>query len=396
MELIRLTIVQFGDFAEAAKRFANGGEESYFAQRYTVDFVLGLPARPGIGSVTVICVSRDHGTERHGDVTTVGIEVYPPGGRPQMGALIDRVAASNPTHLVISTPLQPLIRWAIGRKIATLPLFADSFRARGLKNWIRSFRLARLLNDPRISFVANHNLAASWDLVRIGVAPRKILPYDWPALIFAEDNTAKQPPASGRPLHLLYVGQVIEAKGVGDAIRALPILDAQGVAANLTIIGSGATAAFADLAASLSLDADRVVLRGKQPHGAVLEAMRSHDAVLVPSHHAYPEGLPMTLYESLCSRTPLIVSNHPMFALRFRDGDTALIHRERDPASLAAQIVRLARDPALYAALSERSAAAAKAFLCPLKWDKLISAFLSPDMQAEVAPFTLDRSGHPL
>lgn len=33
---VRLTIVQYGDYAEAAARFQAGGEANYYAQRYTV------------------------------------------------------------------------------------------------------------------------------------------------------------------------------------------------------------------------------------------------------------------------------------------------------------------------------------------------------------------------
>ena len=54
---IRLTIVQYGDYAEATARFQAGGEENYYAQRYTVDFVAGLAGTPGIERVTVISFS---------------------------------------------------------------------------------------------------------------------------------------------------------------------------------------------------------------------------------------------------------------------------------------------------------------------------------------------------
>ena len=40
--------------------------------------------------------------------------------------------------------------------------------------------------------------------------------------------------------------------------------------------------------------------------------MSAHDIVIVPSRHDYPEGLPMTIYEALAMRTPLVVSDHPM------------------------------------------------------------------------------------
>ena len=39
---VRLTIVQYGDYAEAAARFQAGGAANYYAQRYTVDFVARL------------------------------------------------------------------------------------------------------------------------------------------------------------------------------------------------------------------------------------------------------------------------------------------------------------------------------------------------------------------
>ena len=50
---VRLTIVQYGDYAEAAARFHAGGEANYYAQRYTVDFV----ATGGLGSPDV-CVAH--------------------------------------------------------------------------------------------------------------------------------------------------------------------------------------------------------------------------------------------------------------------------------------------------------------------------------------------------
>ena len=42
----RLAFGQAGDYAEAFDRFAAGGRETYYAQRYTVDFVGRLASRP--------------------------------------------------------------------------------------------------------------------------------------------------------------------------------------------------------------------------------------------------------------------------------------------------------------------------------------------------------------
>ncbi len=59
--------------------------------------------------------------------------------------------------------------------------------------------------------------------------------------------------------------------------------------------------------------ADCVHFEGLQPNSRVIEAMRSSDLVVVPSHHLYPEGLPCVFYEAIATGTPVICSNHPMF-----------------------------------------------------------------------------------
>ena len=105
--------------------------------------------------------------------------------------------------------------------------------------------------------------------------------------------------------------------------------------------------------------------------------MNRHDVVVVPSRHEYPEGLPMTLYEAFCSRTPIIASDHPMFRVKLRDGENALIFKAGDVGALAGRIRLLAGDPALYARLSRNAEAAAEQFFCPLKYDELISRWLS-------------------
>ena len=68
---------------------------------------------------------------------------------------------------------------------------------------------------------------------------------------------------------------------------------------------------FAALAKTLHVD-DRVGFSGLLGHDAVLAHMRDAAVVVVPSHHDYAEGFPMTIYETLCSRTPLVASDHPV------------------------------------------------------------------------------------
>ena len=73
----------------------------------------------------------------------------------------------------------------------------------------------------------------------------------------------------------------------------------------------------------------------------------SHIAVL-PS---YREGLPKTLLEAASCGRPIVAADVPGSREIARDGESALLVRPRDPAALAAAILRLAEDPALRARL---------------------------------------------
>jgi glycosyltransferase involved in cell wall biosynthesis len=381
----RIVFVQFGDYAEAVHRFAAGGKEDYYAQKYTVDFVAGLV--PRFGSATVVTFSREKAFERlPNGVGAQGVLLYPPGGKARHDELIRVVESLHPTQLIVVAPNRPLIGWAIRKGFRTLPLFADSFCAPGLRNRARQFLLRRLLNRPEIPWVANHSIAASLDLVRIGVDPRKVLPFDWPPIVSPLGTTSKEPPASG-PFRLLYVGQLTEAKGVGDALRALPRLPS----CTLTVVGAGPDEESLHRIPAAVGVSDRVTFRGKISHGEVLSEMKAHDAVLVPSRPEYPEGLPMTIYEALCSRTPVVVSDHPMFQKRVAHDVNGIMFRAADPASLAQAVERLRTTPDLYRKLSVNAGPAAEKFLLPLKWHLLLDLWLQGDAvgDASLATFAV-------
>lgn len=386
----RLTIVQFGEYAQAVTRFSEGGEETYYGQRYTVEFVASLAARAQTESVTMVNLSVD-GPSRvlPNKVHVRSVELYPRKGPPRYRQLIRVVAATRPTHLIVMSPIAPLIRWGIRARIPVLPMFADSFREKALGARLRSRLLAYLLNDPSVELVANHNLAASRDLQRIGVDPRKIVPFDWPALVSAARYEPKGAPQADRPFRLIYVGSLVESKGAGDVIRAVSLLRERGREVELTIIGAGIDSERLKAQTCADRVERQVVFLGRQSHSDVLAAMRAHDAVVVPSHWAYPEGLPMTIYEALCTRTPLLTSDHPMFVLRVRDRDNALVFPERDPDALARCVEELAGSAELYVRLSSNAARAAETYLCPLKYDRLVSDFIAPERRGGLREYCL-------
>jgi glycosyltransferase involved in cell wall biosynthesis len=125
------------------------------------------------------------------------------------------------------------------------------------------------------------------------------------------------------------------------------------------------------------------VFHGVVSHDQVLEMMRSHDVVLVPSRHEYPEGLPLTIYEAFCTRTPVVASDHPMFLRRLVADQNALVFRAAAPVALAAAVQRLMTHPDLYCALSKGAGEAAENYLCPLRLHDLINTWLQSDAEGD-------------
>jgi glycosyltransferase involved in cell wall biosynthesis len=386
---MRLVMLQYGDYADAAERFASGGQETYYGQRYTVDFVRELAAK--VDDVTVLNFSKDQPEKRlPSGVRSMGVQLYPAGQRSRHLALLRALASLKPTHLIVGAPMPLVLGWAMARGIRTLPLFADSFHATGLKARLVHGGLSVLLGNRRFEWVSNHNLAASLDLVRIGVSPNKVIPFDWPALLTPSARPPRTGWSGGDSFRIIYVGMVNELKGVGDLIAAIQLLNREGgVNHTLSVVGSH-DGAMGRLADSLGV-AGQVHFLGRVPHDQIVPLMAEHDAVVVPSRHEFPEGLPMTIYEGYCSRTPLVVSDHPMFRLKVRDRFSALMFPARDAQALAARVRELRTDGALYAALSRNAEEAASQHLCPLKFHELISRWLSgtPEDRRVLESYTL-------
>jgi len=161
-------------------------------------------------------------------------------------------------------------------------------------------------------------------------------------------------------------------------LRAMHQLQGNARAIVLTIVG-------ADPEGAMRAEADRLNLGGAIKFVGVVaneeipEKMREADAVVVPSRHEYPEGLPLTIYEALAARTPIIASDHPMFAGAISHEHSALTFRASDSMSLADAIDRLSQDADLYGNISANSEAAWKDLQLPVTWGDLIEKWLADD-----------------
>lgn len=372
-----LTIVSYaGDFREADRRLSGGGPETYRGQRYTQDFLSAIPAR--VEGVTYITGQTEAAyDERLGS----GIRAIGAGFRDGFDhqAIVRLVEQSAPDGLILRTPSRPVMRWAKRNGVRTMLLIADSFAGSSPKAWLARRMLAGLLRDETFDVVANHGRRAAEQLVTFGVPASKVVAWDYPAFDSPHGRAPKAAP--GAPFRLFYAGMLIPAKGTLDLIRAVAQARNRGLAVSLDMAGSGGEEVLQAEIARLGLGAS-VVLLGALPNKAMIGAMEAADAVIVPSRHDYPEGLPLTIYEALCARTPLIVSDHPMFAGNVVAGESALVFPAGNVDALAAAIGTLAQDGALYGTLSANAVAAWEKLQIPVKWDALIDAWLSDDAAA--------------
>ena len=388
----RITFVQVGHYAEGYKRFEAGGGEDFFAQRYSVDFVGALAARDDVDEVCQVCIAEDiEGEEVLGNgVRQVGLLYRGANGRARSKDLIDLVMSTRPTHLITNSPITALIRHARKAGVDVFPLLADSFRVSGIKARLRYAWLAHNLRHRDIRWVTNRNLKASQDLERIGIPPSKIVPFDWPAVVTPADFEVKTSVTDPMAPRLLFVGQVRETKGVGNLIDAVARLREGGKNASLTIVGAGNVDRWQQYAADRGVG-EAVAFAGKLPHAEVLHAMHGHDVVLVPSHHEYPEGMPNVIYEGLCSRTPLVVSDHPMFGTRVKDGQDCLVFPARQVDAIVEAVEKLVNDPVLYEALSRNADQACGNYLIGAPWGELIEHWLgqTPEDDAWISDHAL-------
>ncbi|MEX5730254.1 glycosyltransferase involved in cell wall biosynthesis [Rhodovulum iodosum] len=363
----RLLIFQNGDYGAAFRRLRDGGEETYRDQRRSVEFVARLSHEMPV--VVVAMCDRPHREELAPGLTSIGI---PPGAGHDPAKILPLLDEIAPEVLICRSPNRFVLGWARRRGLPVLPVFADIFANDGLRQAWRNLRLRAQLGGAGTVCVANHSLNASRSVGRALLYPAgRIVPWDWSRLPTEPDPKS----APDGPWRAFFAGAISDAKGVGDCLEAVALLKARGLWLGFDLAGGRDLAPWQARAARLGID-DRVRFLGMLPHAEVRARMRAADLVVVPSRHDYAEGLPNTIYEALASRSPLVISDHPAFAGRLRDGADCLVFRAASPDALADRVAHLMQSPDLYRALSEQSAAAHERLYIGLEWLDLVSTFL--------------------
>jgi glycosyltransferase involved in cell wall biosynthesis len=214
--------------------------------------------------------------------------------------------------------------------------------------WLRWFvRWALRISD---AVVAISSYTAG-EIARFARTPVRVIPY---TLGFPPTATKRVPAADGT-LRILFVGRLVERKGVTHLVEAVGRL-APDLRARLSVIGDGPERV--SLEAQIARDGlgDRVTLRGRVSEVELRDAYAAADVFVLPSildARGDTEGLGVVLLEAMSYGVPVIGSDLGGISDIVRDGETGLLVPPADPAALAAALERLTRDPALAARLGE-------------------------------------------
>lgn len=153
---------------------------------------------------------------------------------------------------------------------------------------------------------------------------------------------------SDTTFRILFLGNLLERKGVADLIHALARPELSAVQWQLTFAGGGPVETYRKLALSLGV-ADRVQFTGWVDQTTARDLLRHSDTLILP---AYDEGLPLVILEALASGVPVICTPVGAIPEVIEDGQTALFVQPGDHAEIAAAIARLSKDRRLQDHLS--------------------------------------------
>jgi glycogen(starch) synthase len=150
---------------------------------------------------------------------------------------------------------------------------------------------------------------------------------------------------------LLYVGQMIQQKGVHTAIRAMAILAGEKEFAGLTLTLVGGAylpdyeKSLRELTVQLGLG-ERVIFRGKRPRTELSQIYAEHDVLVFPSE--WDEPFAITPLEGIASGLAVVGTTTGGSGELFRNRETAMTFRAGEAEDCARAIRELCADNPLF------------------------------------------------
>lgn len=128
-----------------------------------------------------------------------------------------------------------------------------------------------------------------------GIPAAKLFPFGY----FIPQMKSPQAPQHSDKLRIIFVGALIQRKGLDILINAIQQLHRAGKKVTLDIFGPGDPKAFA-------MEPPNINYRGLIPFGQAQEQIASYDLMILPSHY---DGWGVVVNEALCAGVPVVCSD---------------------------------------------------------------------------------------
>jgi glycosyltransferase involved in cell wall biosynthesis len=217
-----------------------------------------------------------------------------------------------------------------GRALLTTSHGSDLFALE--HSWLRPFKRYALRNADAVSVVSAALRSRAASLMEEDVGKTHVLP-------MGVDIARFQPPVPGKPRQgLLFVGRLIEGKGVESLLQALQTLRSRGLRPMLTLVGSGpAEDALRSQVVRAGLD-DQVRFLGALPNAELPSHYQAAAALVFPSllgKQGQQEGMGLVPLEALACGCPVIASALPAVTEIVHHEETGLLFPPGDALALA-------------------------------------------------------------
>ncbi len=174
--------------------------------------------------------------------------------------------------------------------------------------------------------------------------------------------TEKQWSLEPQPLRILCVGRLVERKRQIDLLKAMIVLQEQGVRAIADFIGDGyAEQEYRRFVGKSQLQSS-VAIHGHVPREEMPQWYATADVFVLPS---YNEGMSLAALEAMGAGLPLVITEEANSGSLVSIEDNGLLFKSGDVAMLTQHLMRLAADRSLLRRMGQASEVRAAAF----PWD---------------------------
>src|SRR5207253_93512 len=218
--------------------------------------------------------------------------------------------------------------------------------------FFRGFLKWAARRSDRVVAISSYTADEVRELVQV---PIEVIPYTTslpaPAVPRAERRSA------AAPFTVLFVGRLVERKGVSHLVDAVSLLlPLPGADVRLVIVGDGPERPRIEARIREKRLDGRVAVRGRVSDAELQAAYAAADAFVLPAvvdRRGDTEGLGVVLLEAMNHRVPVIASAIGGITDIVEDGVSGLLVPPGDATALAAALERLARAPDLSVSLGD-------------------------------------------